>query len=315
LKDRIEKSLMFYKKIWKASEEKIIEVTQPFKIAIKNSLPHYADEIRGIAEGAEIHEDWIYALNSRTEVLWILNKIFTQECTSIYFRENSILGQNWDWAEELESLVVIMRINYPEYSILQMTEPGIIGKIGFNSYGIGVCLNILRYDATPHGVPIHVLLRLLLDSKSIVDFLQKVEPFKFGKASNMLIGDDQGNHQDLEFAVEKFFMLDNQGDRIFHTNHYLKEVINIDPIEFDSSFARYDRGSELLFNVSSTIDGMKKLLSDTGNSELPICRLYIPDDVIDNAGTVCSIIMDLPSKVMHITKGSPLNTDYSKINL
>jgi len=27
--------------------------------------------------------------------------------------------------------------------ILQMTEPGIIGKIGFNNNGVGACLNFL----------------------------------------------------------------------------------------------------------------------------------------------------------------------------
>jgi isopenicillin-N N-acyltransferase like protein len=310
LRERILKNIEFYKKIWMNSEEEIFDTTEPFKQAIKDGLPKYAEEIKGIAEGAGVSEDWIYALNSRTEVLWVLRKQSTQECTSLYFKQNSILGQNWDWAKQLEDLVVIMRIKYDDYSILQMTEPGIIWKIGFNSYGLGVCLNILTYDARPHGIPIHVLLRLLLDSSSIRSFLDRVEPFKLGKASNMLIGDGSGNYIDIEFAVDRVFTLDNNQEKAFHTNHYLKEVINTDPIEFDSSFARYDRVTEVLDGTEPTVEGMKQLLGDQNNSQLPICRSYIPDEYIDNAGTVCTIIMDLPKRTMHITKGNPIYADF-----
>ena len=46
------------------------------------------------------------------------------------------------------------------------TEAGILGKIGLNNHGVGVCINILgsSSDGGLGGIPIHILLRLLLQS-------------------------------------------------------------------------------------------------------------------------------------------------------
>lgn len=56
----------------------------------------------------------------------------------------ALLGQTWDWGRPLENLAVLMQLKISENHTIQMlTEPGIIGKIGLNSHGIGTCLNIL----------------------------------------------------------------------------------------------------------------------------------------------------------------------------
>ena len=141
LKDRIFKVIEFYQGIFKRNESEIFEVAKVFKKRIKDFNPAYCVEIEAIAEGAEVDPLWIYALNARTEII----TRFINECTAFYFSGSGILSQNWDWAEELEELVVIMKITRPDgHSILQMTEPGIIGKIGFKTSNLGVTLNILH---------------------------------------------------------------------------------------------------------------------------------------------------------------------------
>ena len=65
-----------------------------------------------------------------------------------------------------------------------ITEPGIIGKIGLNSSGLGVCLNILRINKRLDGVPVHIVLRAVLDATNINDALDRAKASGQGKASN-----------------------------------------------------------------------------------------------------------------------------------
>ena len=165
LGDRILQTLDFYKGVFKKEEERIFKYASMFQSSIKSFSNDYAIEIETMADTIDVDPLWLYALNARSE---IMNK-FANECTASYFKTTKLLGQNWDWAQELESLAVVLRMQQDSKpDILQMTEPGIIGKIGFNSKGLGVCLNFLHLDGyDPLGVPTHVLLRAVLDFHTI----------------------------------------------------------------------------------------------------------------------------------------------------
>ena len=78
------------------------------------------------------------------------------------------------------------------HKILMMTEPGIIGKIGMNSAGMGICLNILMGESRGINLPIHVLLRIALDATSIDEAYRKIEQASFDSCSNIILGDEQG---------------------------------------------------------------------------------------------------------------------------
>ena len=85
-------------------------------------------------------------------------------CTALCFQPTALLGQNWDWSSQLENLAVLLQIRVSENMTIQMlTEPGIIGKIGMNSQGIAACLNILLLNKPLDGVPIHIVLRSILE--------------------------------------------------------------------------------------------------------------------------------------------------------
>ena len=124
------------------------------------------------------------------------------------------------------------------------------------------------------------------------------------------------NFIDIEFAgTEVYYPTTTTSESIFiHTNHYLEKKINTDPDKFASSFSRYDRSQKIKeVNPGESIDDVKAFLLDSVNNKLPICRSYIPDPDIGNAGTVCSVIMDLKKRRFHITKGSPLHHPFEII--
>ncbi|MDH5401347.1 MAG: C45 family peptidase [Candidatus Heimdallarchaeota archaeon] len=309
LKDRIHRTIDFYNKIFMSNQEEIFNRALEFKDVIHTFNPDYCIEIEAIAQGAGIDERWIYALNSRSE---ILNSV-SNECTAFYFKQTNILAQNWDWSSELEDLAVILHITRLDgHQIIMMTEPGIIGKIGMNSAGIGVTLNILFVNQRLNGLPIHITLRALLDTTNIEEGLAKLKDFTYGKASNIIYANADNQGFNLEFAGDLFYKTDLTGEYLFHTNHFLSNTILNQALKNPaSSYSRYDRGSEMLSILEDFgIEQAKSILLDKENSELPICRKYIPDELITNSGTVCSIIMDLKNQKFIITKGNPLENDF-----
>jgi isopenicillin-N N-acyltransferase-like protein len=316
LRGRILKTIDFYKTIFPPHDQ-IVQAAQHFKQIIQKHNPKYIDEIEGIAEGADIDPFWIYAINSRTEILRN-HQIDPNECTAVYFKPTSILAQNWDWAEEFENLSVLMKISKTDgHTILTVTEPGMIGKIGLNNKGLGVCLNILQSGSKLNGLPIHVLLRAVLDSKNIEEAKLLIEKNNLGKASNIIIGDYQGNCIDFEFSSKELSTIENNRPTMIHTNHFIKNPsLNVDLEKLASSFARYKKASEIVEDLDDySVSSMRKILLDTSDEELPVCRKYIADEELGKVGSVCSIIMDLKNFEMHLTRGNPTYTPFETFSL
>lgn len=308
LADRIGRTVEFYTRIFGKSEKEIFQLAGHFKEKIQEFNPAYATEIEAIAAGAALDPLYIYALNARSELL----ALEANECTALYFQSTRLLGQNWDWARPLEELIVLMRIEQPNGPTISMiAEPGIIGKIGMNSSGLGVCLNILRLNKRLDGVPIHIVLRAVLDSTNINQAMDRVKASGTGKASNILVGDKSGHCFSVEFAGDESFAVIPNNEMLIHTNHYLGRDINPDRGVFCSSYARM-RTAQAKANAvaEQSIDEMKSILLDRSNKELPINRRYIPDDDLEEVGTVCTIIMDLPNQSIHLKKGHASETDF-----
>ena len=316
LKGRILDTLDFYKTVFNRSQEDIFHYAKMFRTSIKSFNADYAIEIESMAETINLDPLWLYALNARSE---IMNK-FVNECTASFFPGNKLLGQNWDWAKELEELTVIERLNQEgKPDILQIAEPGIIGKIGFNSAGLGVTLNFLHIDGyDPIGVPTHILLRGILDCSTIEEARELVTKHPVGRTSNIIVADKDGKFFDVEFAGDEQFIFDNTTGPYVHTNHYLGKNINPRNEEHASSYARFERATQIVSqNKNHDLSDFKCLLTDKENKSLPICRRYeIPKKpMLKNTGTICSIIMDLPKKEMHITRGNPYEHEFEKITL
>ena len=117
-----------------------------FRRLIRSFNPAYGEEIDAIAEAANQDPLWIYALNARSELM--SSKVAEAgECTALFFSQNAVLGQTWDWVEDLEPLIALVSIEQAQKPrILMMTEPGLIGKIGMNDRGLGLCFNFLSID-------------------------------------------------------------------------------------------------------------------------------------------------------------------------
>ncbi len=314
LKERVHRTVEFYQNQFQLPEQQVLTIAKQFRTATEAFRKDIFIEIEALAQAAEVDPLWIYALNGRTELL----NLNPMECTTLAFRKQNLIGQNWDWDSELEALAVILDIEKVDgHRILTMTEPGMIGKIGMNHHGIGVCLNFMTIENyQPSGVPLHVLLRTILDSKSLAEARTAIEPHLRGKVGNLLISNGNGETIDLELGGDEFFSVPVE-DLFVHTNHFQTDI-DYDLMLFPNSTGRYERAKELLGQLETpSIESMKHILKDRGNGDHPICRKrfshpWLTDDM---SITVTTMVMDLKRRQLHMTRGNPFDNPFTVFSL
>jgi isopenicillin-N N-acyltransferase-like protein len=291
LAGEIQQTVELYLRYFATPEAEIVSMAEEYSRAVREYNVDYATEIEAIAEAADLPPWKIYALNARTE---IINRK-APECTALYFARNRILGQNWDW----------------------LIEPGMLAKIGMNSCGLGVCLNILLQPHGGAGVPVHVVLRAVLDSMSIEQAKQEIMRSGNDKASHLLLGDARGGCFGMELAAEGVHELTPTNDLLVHTNHYLTPGI-AEPDPQSTTRDRLAKAQTLGGDASDqSVGDMRRILLDMSDGERSINSTYRsrPDFDGMDAGTVATLVMDLPNKVIHVSQGNDPQREFTRLEL
>ena len=317
LKDQIHHTVSAYKDwfiIHLGSGSKVLSAARSFKKLIGDYNPDFVTEIDHIALGAGISEPlWLYALNSRTELV-VPQK---NECTAIAFPQHNIIGQTWDWAQFLEDQFVVMEIAFRSgHKIQQLTEPGMIGKIGMNNQGLGLTLNLIRIQNQElMGLPVHIVLRAILESENFERALDAIRRSGNGKASSVIL--IQGGRS----VIVEFIGRETRHEAIdelvyIHTNHYLLSPNSVQVAEdsFIDSVYRYNKAIEMGQGVSNYSPGeMIEILSDRSNLEYPILADFEPYSLegMGNCGTLATVVMDLDNLCMKIRTGNPSSAGFS----
>ena len=144
---------------------------------ISTWAPALGEELLGIAEGADLPVWQVAALNARTEIIAVARRLAADsgqapatvaECSTSVFlldRHPPRTIQTWDWLDTVRPDKVVLRLTGGRHTVVVFTEAGIVGKVGVNSAGLGVHLNMLSHltDGVGMGVPVHVVARHLLD--------------------------------------------------------------------------------------------------------------------------------------------------------
>lgn len=280
-------------------------------------------EINGISSGADIPFLDILALNIRSEITFGLfsdkpkefTNVPTDGCTSLGWLTGSkaFLCQTWDWRVEQSPNLIICHIAQPDLdvpNITMVTEAGIVGKIGFNSNGVGCCLNAIRCRGLdPSKLPIHFALRTVLESKSREDAVRSVQSLGVAGGGHILVGDATGSTGlECTSLYVKELPMDNEG-RVCHTNHLILDKSGVDePLWLEDSPSRLARIRELTSHISEpTADAIFEIFKDTEGYPSSINR---KQDAGSKAQTLFTIVMDLTSKSARVVFGRP--TEYSE---
>ena len=239
--------------------------------AIASANPAYAEEMRGIAQGAGQREEGIALLNARYELAFTL---FGKEavrtahgrelapadgCTTfgllpqVSADGHAWLGQNWDWLEGVHGRIFVLRVERADKpGFVCLTEAGIAGgKMGVNECGIGLVENGLASSADgrhPYCKPFHVRCREVLDAQTLDEAM--LAPFEAPRtcSANFLLGASGGEIVDIETSPDHASGLHAQDGIITHSNHFLSEGHGESLLEkiAPNTLARVDRMRALL---------------------------------------------------------------------
>ncbi len=301
--------------------KKFLEYTD-FPAAIKRWTPELMDEVRGIADGAGLDHDTIFAYQLVDEI-WVMGAEMLgsdhakngDNCTTIGVRKSpqgpSMVSQTLDIPTFYHGFQTLLRIKEPESGLETMlfTFPGFIAANGMNSASVAVVVNaVQQLEHSRDGLPVAFVIRGILRKKTYKEAVDFIHRIKFGAPQNYMIGglEDVGSFECSAHHVEVFSPY--PGARFtYHTNHPLKNMHftpellgrfksrNINPREYTFKCQRFEALQKILKNndVELSIKKLKDIYSDR-------------ETIINNRGTFGATIMVLSeSPELHISPGRP----------
>ena len=288
----------------------------------RDFAPDYVEEMRGIAEGANVDLLDIAALNARTEIMFAQLKD-AQECTTLSLMPPATEGgrvlaaQNWDFYRQLRDSLVIVHIhqeNKPNF--VMVSEAGMIGGIGMNDRGIGILLNALTADTTCQGIPLRTRMRAMLDSETLA------EAYAMGSHKPTSVGHLVATHKD---GVAVAFEMDSKTAEVItpedgvwvHTNHYVgpKMYLSHDANPRASTYIRLQRIKALVKEAHGKItnEAVMQMLQDHAGYPYALCTHENPKDpVTTQYVTNFAIIMDLTEGCFYLAPGNPCESEFKK---
>lgn len=293
------------------SQEEIQRRADRVKTLIADYAPDYVVELDSMAKAANIESWKVYVLNARTEIL----NAPLAECTSVYFQQSRILGQTWDWIKELEDLVVILRYEMDDgHVITTLSEPGMLAKIGMNNAGLGVCLNFLASSNRLDGVPVHIVLRAILECRDINEARRRLDESGRGKSSHFLVAHDDESFG-MEFAEGQCGEITAFKDVLLHTNHCIAPGLNSSMLP--TSAERLLQAQQAVQALGSyQLEDMQGILLDDSQGDVSIQASYHPEKEMGglDVGTCATIIMELSENNFHYKKGPGTSTVFNSLS-
>lgn len=207
-----------------------------------------------------------------------------------------------------ENLIITKITQAGKHTIQQITEAGIIGKIGFNSSGVGTLLNAIKVagmDST--RLPVHFGLRMALESTSAMEAVEQLERCGMASSAHILIA-DATTAIGLEFTKATFARcLPDELNRVVHTNHMLKEHAGqVDTVWLKDSLDRIKTITEISSQTASGWDEVSRLFEDEKNFPAAICRKETDET---GSETLFNILMDLKAKKAVVRMGRPVRPE------
>ena len=312
-----------------------------FPKAMREWTPGLLEEIEGIAEGAGVKRDELFAFNCPDELIWYTRYRTAgmplrqdDKCSALGVGPRdgrpTVIAQNMDIDSGSEGFEVLLHIKNDARETYLFAIAGMIGIVGMSNAPLGVVNNSLRQlDTRPDGLSVNAVVRGLLaqpDYEHAVDFIQRA-PHATGH--NYVIGGPKtvASFECSAHSVERFVSKRFPGC-VYHTNH---PFVNED-LAMHRTLA--ERAPELATDTTSsharcsvierhlaaadgdiTADTFREILRSRENPELPVCRPHDPHDP-GATFTAASLIMHLaPCPTLEIAPGPPSETPYKSFEL
>ena len=288
---------------------------------VEEMFPGPLDELRGTAESSGVSLERLMVLNARN----MLGDT-SEGCTSIMVSSEDsgsgkgFAGQNWDNDPAMGPLsAVVTRKGERGSSFTSWMQPGLVAYMGFNSAGIGICMNALNGPSDPAGLPWYFFVRSILESSSSEAAVSAVESSPRALTANAAMITTEGP-LNLEITPDSVESIRAESDGVLvHTNHCVHPSLESNNSEYGDriygqSFDRRNRGQAILAQNMTigkvTLDHAKTLLSDHDGFPTSICRHPNDEPTTGWQRSVISIILEPGDNRMHVSNGNPCENSY-----
>ncbi|QEA38114.1 peptidase C45 acyl-coenzyme A--6- aminopenicillanic acid acyl-transferase [Pistricoccus aurantiacus] len=316
LDDRIHDSLAVYERLFAdfvgLSWSQARSQATRFLPAIERHFPDILDELQGIAKGANLDFEDILALNCRSEIA--LTQSGGCSALSLWHEETQWLAQNWDWRADQQRNVAILRITMDgQAPLISVGEAGMVGKIGLNVHGIGVCLNAIRSQTCGDGLPIHIALRKILECRDFAAAQHILREERIASPAHFLVASQDGQAIGFEVHPGTPGEIAPRNGTVLHTNHLIDPMTTGEIADFPrpDSPLRLSRLETLMERLNATTPGaFFEVLSDHDNAPSSICRhinLEVPE--AERMETLFSVVMNLNQRRLYLRMGKPCESD------
>jgi isopenicillin-N N-acyltransferase-like protein len=324
-RDAVQKTASIYLDLFGAKANPPLDITEyalESHAAVSRYAPSLGAEIEGIAEGAALPLAHIAALNARTEILARADRVGRGECSTVVILgdrgDPPISLQTWDWHEELSDSWLVWTIEHEDGRTLHtLTEYGIVGKIGVNSSGVAVHLNILHHDADGQGVgiPVHVIARSILDSATNMThaITRAAEATASASSSITVVTAERDESAAVSIEVNPIrtqLVNPNVAGRLIHTNHFLSPAMatgDREQVVGPDSFVRLG----ILERRLSRDDNLKEdsaleaLSSHLGGGGAICCHPDPSAEFGSRYATLATVAFDVGESTMRVQQGGP----------
>ena len=279
----------------------------------RKHFPHFLDELRGMAEGAGLHFDAIWAMTVKSE----LGALETENpgCSTIVFSDErrTWLCHNEDGHAAYTDLMFVLRVSPPSgVDFISMVYPGILTGNGpsMNSHGVIQSTNYIGSVRSAVGLPRYVIGRAILEATSLDEArgIATVEPRAYPYHHN-LGGVEGRRYVSVETVPGATGVAEPRGLYI-HTNHLLHDATKGYPHEDQlykgsSSMSRYSVLQRLAKGIEAK--GLKPetllgFLSSHEQAPYSPCR-HPKGDV--RGQTLGTAFFDIGRGVFRLYKGNP----------
>jgi len=314
LRKQLRETILIEKAEYKKETGKLLtnyaKTIHPLVEITKKYFPHYLEELRGMADGAKIKFDLLFAAGCADEIVY--------GCTSIagLSDEGPIVGHNEDWLTNHANSLYICRIWRGKKP--QSISLNYIGRlpgycVGYNAAKLAFTDNYLNCKAKKIGVPWQFLKRGFLDAKKNSD-LAKIASFK-----NKIIGGNslivlKNKIFDLEMFPQGYAVL-NRKKYLAHTNHIISNNLDKEESREEESVWRLNRANQLLKNEIFDSSLVKKILSDHKNRPFSLCCHEYEKKGAVPFMTLASVIIKPKNGEFWVAHGNPCHSRYRKFTL
>ena len=254
-----------------------------FEEAIERHTPHLLREVEGIAAGSGLPRGDVYALQLLDEEWAFRRRLMDgpplQKCSTFAVRDDAAgvtwIGQNMDLGAYTDGLQRLVRHGPCDGrpGALVVTISGILGLLGVNDVGVGVCVNsIPQVPSAEEGVPVAFVVRHLLEARSAAEASDRCRRLPHASNQHYVIA-DASLIVSLEASSDGVAELSlTAPDRSLHTNHPLAHGPRY-PENEENSVTRLRSLDVRLGQGTPALADLKAALMSFDDARHPVCRL------------------------------------------